>query len=129
MTSHRKERIAEAIREELGEILLFSLQDPRVPDVLTITGVKVTADLQLARVAFTQSPEDEKSIRQSLEMLESAAGFLRHQLAQNLQLRHTPHLEFVYDRGQRHAERVEELLRQAREAMPPAEADGDDERT
>lgn len=125
MTSHRKERIAEAIREELGEILQFGLQDPRVPEVLTITGVKVTADLQMARVAFTQSPDDEASIRQTLEMLESAAGFLRHELAQNLQLRHTPHLEFVYDRGARHAERVEELLRQARAAMPPEPTDED----
>jgi ribosome-binding factor A len=111
--SHRAERVADLIRRVLGELLERAVKDPRVGFV-TVTGVDLTADLRTARVAVTILGEAAQQ-QESLQGLAAAQGYLRHELAQRLGLRHTPTLEFHLDRTLETEQRIEELLRQIRQ--------------
>ena len=111
--SHRTERVADLIRQELGELLEREVKDPRVGFV-TVTNVTVTRDLRTARVGVTILG-DASQQRKSLEGLAAAQGFLRRELAGRLGLRYTPALLFELDRSLESEQRVEELLRQMRQ--------------
>jgi ribosome-binding factor A len=111
--SHRTERVADLIRQELGQLLERQVKDPRIGFV-TVTRVEVTRDLRSARVAVTILG-DEQQKKDSLQGLAAAQGFLRHELAQRLKLRHTPQMEFQIDQSLEAESRVEELLRQLRQ--------------
>ena len=112
--SSRPARVAEGLRGVLAELLIRGeIKDPRVGFV-TVTGVQVSADLAHARVRVSvMGSEDEKA--KSLAGLESAARFLRSQLARELSLRVTPELRFELDRGLEHAQRIDRMLRDLKE--------------
>jgi len=112
MARHRAGRIEEALKEALSTVIQSELRDPRMPGIFTVTGVKVTPDYSDARVYFTQIPEDEESIGDTLDALEGASGFLRKRLAQEVNLKSTPRLRFFHDDQARKADRIEELLEQ-----------------
>jgi ribosome-binding factor A len=78
--------------------------------MVTITDVKLTADLRNARVFFTLLADGE-SREAALAGLTSATPFLRRELAQQLELRHTPELVFAYDTQLEGARRIDSLLR------------------
>lgn len=111
--THRAERVADLIRQGLGQLLEREVKDPRVGFV-TITRVEVTRDLQTARIGVSVLG-DEQQAQQSLRGLSAAQGFLRRQLAQRLALRHTPALVFQLDQTLESEQRIEELLRQVHE--------------
>ena len=92
----RTRRIAEQIQRELADLIRLELKDPRVPQLLTVTDVEVSADQSHAKVFFTLLG-DERQIADTTEGLARAAGFLRTQLAQRMKLRTIPQLEFKYD--------------------------------
>ena len=112
-TSHRPERVAEAIRQTVAAFLTGSVRDPRVGFV-TVTAVEVSADLTHARVRVSVMGSDEDKAK-SLEGLTSASRFLRAQLAKELPLRVTPELRFELDRGLEHAQQIDRLLRGLKE--------------
>jgi len=112
-SSHRPERLAELVRELIAGFLTDRVRDPRIGFV-TVTGVEVTPDLGHARVRVSVMGTPEERAR-TLEGLESAAGFLRARLSGDLRLRTSPELHFELDRGQEHAQRIEQLLRELRE--------------
>ena len=93
--SHRIERIAEQMREELSQILATEVRDPGV-GLVTVSRVKVTADLSLARVYWTVLGEPSERRRRA-KALNRAAPFVRHVLASRLTLRRVPEVEFQYD--------------------------------
>jgi ribosome-binding factor A len=104
----RPERLAEALREEIAEVVGFELDDPRV-QTATVTDVVVADDLRDAKVyVIVQGSEDE--IKQALISLQRAASFVRQQVAINLDLRHAPHLHFVRDTAEENASRVSRIL-------------------
>lgn len=106
----RAERFARMIHEELVGILP-ELQDPRVASVdITITAVRVSGDLGSAQVLIAVDTTDEKKRRALLKGLESAAPFLRRQLAQALDAKKTPTVHFRIDDTDARADRVEQLL-------------------
>lgn len=112
-TTHRPERVAEAIRQMVAAFLTENVRDPRVGFV-TVTGVRVSPDLSHAWVRVSvMGSEEEKG--KSLEGLASAARFLRGQLARELTLRVTPELTFELDRGLEHAQRIDRVLRDLKE--------------
>ena len=111
--SHRTERVADLLRQELSQLLEREVRDPRVGFV-TITRVELTRDLQTARVGITVLG-DETQKKQSLQGLSAAQGFLRRQLARRLGLKHTPALVFELDQSLESEQRIEELLRQIRQ--------------
>ncbi|HEY2434839.1 MAG TPA: 30S ribosome-binding factor RbfA [Vicinamibacterales bacterium] len=109
MSANRPDRVAEAIRIELSELLAREVHDPGI-GFITLTRVSMTPDLQLARVHYT-SLGDEKAQRDTARALERAAPFLRRQLGGRIRLRRVPELTFHYDRSIAHTDRVEQILR------------------
>lgn len=110
MTSHRQERVAEALLEELSLLIASELTDPRLVDAMvTVTDVKVSPDLGSARVYVQHALPDTQS-RAVLSALQQAASFLRHALIENLQLRVAPELHFTIDTTEKRAQHIEEIL-------------------
>lgn len=106
----RPEKFAEALREEIAEVVGFELDDPRVTSV-TVTEVVVSSDMRDAKVyAFIQG--DDAEVNQALRTLRHASTFVRQQVAMNLNLRHAPHLHFVRDTAEENASRVGSILQE-----------------
>jgi len=113
VAGHRHERIAGEIRHEISAMLAGELKDPRLATFATVTEVRMTPDLKQAKVyvsVMASEPEQASTIKG----LTAAAGFIRHELSERLQLRRAPELMFVLDRSQEYAQRIDELLRRAK---------------
>lgn len=106
--SHRVQRVAEQIREEVSQILSTEVADPGV-GLVTVTRVKVTPDLSLARIYWT-TMGDAAQRKQTAKALTRAAGFVRHLLSARLTLRRSPEVHFLFDRSVAAQDRVEEIL-------------------
>jgi ribosome-binding factor A len=120
----RPDRVGEQIRQELSQILSQQVHDPGV-GFLTLSRVKVTADLQLARVLYTVIG-DEKQRKETQKALDRAIPFLRRQIASRMRLRRVPELQFFYDQSIEHQDRIEQILidlKREREANPVDESE------
>jgi ribosome-binding factor A len=104
----RPERFAEAIKEEIAEVVGFELDDPRL-EAVTVTDVVVAADLRDARV-YVLITGTENEIEKAMKALHHAESFVRQQVALSLELRHAPHVHFVRDTAEENATRVSNLL-------------------
>lgn len=104
----RLERISERIREELAEILLQEVSDPRLEGIF-ITGVKVDRELAFADIHISALEGTARS-RDILDGLKHASGFLRHSLSQRIELRTFPRLRFHWDATAEKAARIEEII-------------------
>lgn len=119
----RPDRVGEQIRQELSQILSQQVQDPGI-GFLTLTRVKVTPDLQLARVLYTVFG-DEKQRKDTQKALERALPYLRRQIGSRIRLRRVPDLQFFYDESVAHQDRIEKILldlKHEREAQAPPES-------
>ncbi len=104
----RPERFAEALKEEIAEVVGFELDDPRL-ETTTVTEVVVAEDLRDAKVYVLILGTDE-DIDKALKALRNASAFVRQQVTMNLSLRHAPHLHFVRDTAEENASRINEIL-------------------
>lgn len=104
----RPERLAEALREQVTEIVGFEMDDPRLQAV-TVTDVRVSENMRDAKV-FVVVEGDESQIKAALNALQNAATFVRQQVAMNLDLRHAPHINFVRDTVEENAVRIDHLI-------------------
>ena len=117
MATGRMRRVDEAVRQVIGDAVAGELKDPRVGFV-TVTDVRTSADLRHARVYVSVlgaggGPSLPQEREDSLEGLRSAHGFLQSRLADELRLKRTPALEFVYDDTTDRAMRLEALIDEA----------------
>ena len=119
----RPERVADQIRAELATLIAREVRDPGI-GFITLTRVRVTPDLQQARVYFT-TLGDEKAQKASTRALERAASFLRRQIGTRLHLRRTPELLFQYDQAIAGQDRIEQILNELH-STPAPEPDDDD---
>jgi ribosome-binding factor A len=108
----RTRRIADQIQRELAELIRLELKDPRVPGLVTVTGVEVSPDQSHAKVFFTLLG-DEAKIEEATVGLKSAAGFLRTQLGHRMKLRAVPQLDFKYDTSVERGVRLSHLIDEA----------------
>lgn len=106
----RSEKVAEAIHEEISNLLVKGLKDPRV-GFATLTSVRVTDDLHLATVYYTVMG-DETARRDAQAGLESARGYLRREIGKALRMRYVPDLIFRYDESIDYGMRIDSLLRE-----------------
>ncbi len=105
---HHRERMADAIRDEIGAIVQGELGDPRI-GLVSVTEVQLSADGKNAHVFFSASGTGEDAVR-SLEGLLAAKGYIRHEIGVRLGLRHAPELHFSLDPGAQYGPRIAELL-------------------
>ena len=90
-----------------------AVHDPGI-GFITLTRVKVSPDLQVARVYYT-TMGDEAARKQTAKALERATGFFRRHVGDRLQLRRVPELQFQFDESVGHQDRVEQILRELHE--------------
>lgn len=110
VSKNRADRISERLREELSELLIFNIQDPRLSEV-SITDVRVDRELAFADIYFS-SLRGSESAKEILAGFNHAKGFIRHELAKRVELRTFPELRFHWDPTPEHAENIERLLDQ-----------------
>ena len=94
--TRRIERINSLIRQEISDLIQHQAKDPRLGGMVSITEVSTSADLKYARV-FVSGICDREEREETLNVLSSASGFLRNELAQRLRMRHIPELDFRWD--------------------------------
>ena len=113
--SRRSARIGDVLRQEISDVILRRLRDPRV-QLATISAVDVSPDLRRATVRV--SVLGEEPIREEcLEALRHAAGYIRSQLARKLRnMRVLPDLVFELDRGPEHSHNIDQLLEHLHDA-------------
>jgi ribosome-binding factor A len=115
VTTHsRPARVAEEFRQELGALIARGLKDPRITGFVTLTGAKMAPDLKEITV-YLSIHAGEVERERTLEGLRAAATFLQREVSRSLRLRWTPHLRFVYDESVERGDRIERLLKEARE--------------
>jgi ribosome-binding factor A len=110
VSKNRAERIGDRIREELSEMLIFDIQDPRLSEV-SITDVRVDRELAFADIYFS-SIHGSDAAEDILAGFWRASGFIRRELANRVELRTFPQLRFHWDPTPEHAENIEQLLEQ-----------------
>ena len=119
VAGHRHERVAEEIHHEISAMLAGELKDPRLDGVVTVTEVRVAPGLKQARVYVTIEGSAAEQV-EAMKGLTAAAGFIRHELVERMQLRRAPELLFLLDRSEEYGDRIDELLRQVKKEKPPS---------
>lgn len=109
---YHRGRLGEALREEIETLVEGELGDPRI-GLVRVTGVILAEDGRSAQVLVDADGDDREADR-SLEGLEAAREYIRHELAARLRLRRSPELIFRLDHGEQQKARVEELLARAK---------------
>jgi ribosome-binding factor A len=122
--SRRLLKAASAIREVVSMAILTELRDPRVKNV-TVVGVEVLPDMKSAKVHVSVMGT-EKEQQLSLSGLQNAAGFLQKRIAERIETRYTPRLEFVMDKGVKNSLEVARILREVLPAESQTAAEQDE---
>jgi ribosome-binding factor A len=115
----RLQRIADRIHQELSEMLVKEISDPRLHQVF-ITDVKVDRELAFADI-YASAIEGSVRSNDILEGLEHANGFMRHELSARIELRAFPRLRFHWDPTPENADHIERLLAEIRKNERPPE--------
>lgn len=109
MVKHRAVRLAQSIKEEFSRMLREDLKDPRLGFV-TVTDVEVSEDLRYAKIFVSIFGQDQ-DVKNSMEVLNHATGYVRCELGKAIRIRHIPEVSFHYDQSIEHGDRISKLLR------------------
>ena len=110
MTKRRANRLGEAIKAEISQMIREELKDPRIGFV-TVTDVEVADDLGYAKV-YVSVLGNEEQVKKSLEGLNSAVGYVRSEIGKRIRLRHVPEITFKYDQSIEKGAHIAKLLRE-----------------
>jgi ribosome-binding factor A len=108
----RSQRVSDLIREEVADIIMYRLKDPRIGFV-TVTGVEMTEDLKMARVFVSILKEEERDL--TLEILNEAKAFVRSALSKRLKMKFIPSVEFRLDTSIEYGYKIDSLLKKIKE--------------
>ena len=106
----RIEKLQELIKQETGKMLLNDIKDPRIGFV-TVTDVEMTGDLREAKI-FVSVMGGTEQVKNSLEGLNSALGFIRREIGKRIRLRFTPEISFALDTSLDYGDHIQKLLLQ-----------------
>ena len=96
--SRKSNRVNSEVQKELGNIIRGGLKDPRIAPMTSVVATEVTTDLKTCK-AYISVLGDEKVQAETIAGLQSAEGFIRRELARNLNLRNTPTVQFILDQS------------------------------
>jgi ribosome-binding factor A len=111
----RRARLGTLLREEIADVIEHQLGDPRI-GMVTVTSVKVSADLSSARVYVTVVGDPE-IVQTTMDALARAASYVRTEVARRIRIRQMPLLKFYEDDSRQTGTRVDELLREWRDEV------------
>ncbi|AXY68369.1 30S ribosome-binding factor RbfA [Thermosynechococcus sichuanensis E542] len=121
-TERRVARVAELIKREVSQLLMYEIRDERVgAGMVSVTDVEVSGDLQHAKIFVSIYSTDEVR-RSTMAGLKAASGFVRRELGQRIRLRRTPEVVFIEDRSLERGSRVLSLLNQIGQQQGASEA-------
>lgn len=121
-TERRVARVAELIKREVSQLLMYEIRDERVgAGMVSVTDVEVSGDLQHAKIFVSIYSTDEVR-RSTMAGLKAASGFVRRELGQRLRLRRTPEVVFIEDRSLERGSRILSLLNQIGQQQSTSEA-------
>ena len=110
--SIKTQRIASNIVKELSYILAYEIKDEDIKFV-TVTDCHLAPDLSYAKIYVTVF--DKEKIESTMKSLKDASGFIRRELANRVEIRHTPELEFVYDESIEYGKKIEDIIEKIHE--------------
>ncbi|MGD8576196.1 MAG: 30S ribosome-binding factor RbfA [Thiohalophilus sp.] len=116
----RTRRIGEQMQRELAILIQQEIQDPRL-GMVTVSAVEVSRDLAHAKVYITVLDDQQHDVATSLEVLNRAGGFLRHELGRRMTLRTVPALHFVYDESMARGNALSRLIDEAVKSDKPSD--------
>ena len=105
----RLNRINEELKRELSTVINYELKNPNVTGMISVTKAKITPDFKYAKIYV--SILNSKNIKKTLEGLKESSGFMRSQVAKNINLRITPELIFELDDSIEYGERIDSILK------------------
>jgi ribosome-binding factor A len=121
MASRRAARVAQRIKQEASQVILYELRDPRL-GLLTITRVDISSDLRHATILYSVLGDD-AARRTAQRGLDSARGLVRTRIARSLQLREAPDIRFEFDPSVEKAIELSKLIDAATADLTPVEDD------
>lgn len=107
--SLKTERIASNLIKEISYILATKIKNKDIKFV-TITDCRVTTDLSFAKIYFTVLDSNKKD--DTLKALKNASGYIRRELAERIDIRHIPELQFVFDESIEYGNKIEHIIEQ-----------------
>ncbi len=120
MANYRIDRISEEVRHAVDEIIR-GMNDPRITGTYSVTRTEVTRDLKYAKV-YISILEDEKA-QEFMQAVKKAAGYIRHELSQRVDLRAIPQLIFIRDENIAYGIHINELLKKVGASHEADQAD------
>lgn len=114
--SIKNTRINGEVQKELSNIIRGGIKDPRIHPMTSVVSVDVTPDLKQCK-AYISVLGDEEARERTLAGLKSAEGYIRRQLAKNINLRNTPQISFVMDQSIAYGVRMSKLIDDVNESI------------
>ncbi len=106
------DRISSNIIKEISYILAYEVKDSDIKFV-TVTDCKLSSDLSYAKIYVTVL--DDTKRESTMKALNEASGFIRKELADRIEVRHTPELEFIYDESIEYGKKIEDIIEKIHE--------------
>lgn len=126
MANKRAIRVGELLKEEISQIVLREMKDPRIGFV-SVTDVVVSGDLRHAKVFISVYGSD-KEKEETLEGLQQAQGFVRKLVGERVKIHHTPEIIFRYDDSIENGVHISEIIKDLKETGEIKESDSDAEK-
>ncbi|CCU79248.1 Ribosome-binding factor A [Halanaerobium saccharolyticum subsp. saccharolyticum DSM 6643] len=126
MANKRAVRVGELLKEEISQIVLREMKDPRIGFV-SITDVEVSGDLRHAKVFISVYGTD-KEKEETLNGLQQAQGFVRKLVGERVKIHHTPEIIFRYDDSIENGVHISEIIKDLKESGEIKESDSDAEK-
>jgi len=111
-------RINEEVLRELSNIIRGEIKDPRIHPMTSVVAVNVAPDLKTCK-AYISVLGDEEARIDTLKGLKSAEGYIRRQLAKNINLRNTPEITFVMDQSIEYGVNMSKKIAEVTKDLPP----------
>ena len=110
MANYRGGRINEEVKREISNIIQNEIKDPRLTAMVSVTDVKVTRDLRYAKVFVSIFGKDDEEKNNTFIALKNASGYIRRELAERVDIRHIPELQFVFDESIEYGNKIEKII-------------------
>lgn len=124
--SIKNTRINGEVLRELSNIIRGEIKDPRINPMTSVVAVEVAPDLKTAK-AYISVLGDEDSQKSTLAGLKSAEGYIRRELARNINLRNTPQITFILDQSIEYGVKMSKMINDVTKDMPNRDDEDDTE--
>lgn len=114
----RLNRVNEELKKEISRILTFELKNAKVNGLVSVTKAKITPDFKYAKIYI--SILNAKNVRKTMEGLKESSGFIRSQVAKNINLRVTPELTFELDDSLEYGAKIDRILKELKDESDKA---------